>query len=215
MSFPDLTGEMKGYTDSKLRTLKSDENELNRQVFGLLVINGFLPSESALQGGALTTGGINTITEFLSNQLSIYLTDFLSNYIKGIDVDIGYGRYQYQTIDYSATGDEFSGRFSLPVFNDKASISGEIGVERSLIAGGASGIYVTGDFVIEYYISKDRRFKLRAYNSTDQVLEGRRTKTGIGLSYRREFDSLSDFFEASKSKSPKVQKSKSPKVPDS
>ena len=215
MSFPDLTGEMKGYTDSKLRTLKSDENELNRQVFGLLVINGFLPSESALQGGALTTGGINTITEFLSNQLSIYLTDFLSNYIKGIDVDIGYGRYQYQTIDYSATGDEFSGRFSLPVFNDKASISGEIGVERSLIAGGASGIYVTGDFVIEYYISKDRRFKLRAYNSTDQVLEGRRTKTGVGLSYRREFDSLSDFFEASKSKSPKVQKSKSPKVPDS
>jgi hypothetical protein len=47
--------------------------------------------------------------------------------------------------------------------------------------------------VLEYSISRDQRFKVRAYRTPEQSLEGNRYRTGLGLTYRQEFDSLQEF----------------------
>ncbi|MFZ1751517.1 MAG: translocation/assembly module TamB domain-containing protein, partial [Saprospiraceae bacterium] len=44
LNFPNLTGDVANFADSKLRILKNNELELNGQVLGLIVFNSFLPS---------------------------------------------------------------------------------------------------------------------------------------------------------------------------
>lgn len=44
--FPALTGELKSYTDSKVRLLRNNEADYNSQVFGLIVFNTFIPSNT-------------------------------------------------------------------------------------------------------------------------------------------------------------------------
>ncbi|MDX1940823.1 MAG: translocation/assembly module TamB domain-containing protein, partial [Saprospiraceae bacterium] len=91
--FPALNGQLKAYTDSKMNLLRRDQNELNRQVFGLIVVGQFLPENVALQGSEIL---YNTVSEFVSNQLSLLLTELFSEVLadgrvlSGIDFDIAY-----------------------------------------------------------------------------------------------------------------------------
>ena len=202
LGFPSVTGEIKNFTDGKLRTVRQDQNELNRQIFGLLVIGGFLPSGN-IEGSQLVTG-INTLTELLSNQLSIYLTELLSEvftdigFISGIDFDIAYNVYTAEGLNAGSTGgpvvstgSEFQLRLKNYLFNDRLSINlgSNIG-SGSAEASNDSGSYIAGDVVIEYVLTRDRRFKVRFYQSTQStsLQGGRSTRQGIGISYRREFD---------------------------
>ncbi len=197
INFPNLGGELKNYTDSKLRLIRQDQNELNRQVFGLLVIGGFLPNQT--DGGFQTQASIginNTVSELLTNQLSIYLTEILSevfndvDFISGVDFNVNYNFYQTDQdlsqpgINVYGTEIELGTKFDL--FNDRLSLN----VGGSYIDQG--GQYFSGDLILEYYM-KNRKFKFRIYRISDQTIIGRRDKLGVGISLRKEFDSFSEF----------------------
>ena len=200
INFPSLSGELKNYTDSKLRLVRQDQSELNRQVFGLLVIGGFLPNQnSGIQGSQGIIGINNTVSELLTNQLSIYLTEILSevftdvNFISGVDFTINYNIYEADQgipnpqLQLYGTEIELGTKFDL--FNDRFSLD----VGGSYVDQG--GQYFSGDLVLEYYITKNRRLKARFYRLSDQTIQGRRDKTGFGFSLRREFDSFSEFID--------------------
>ena len=59
--------------------------------------------------------------------------------------------------------------------------------------------YATQDLTVEYYITEDRRLKLRVYgrNDFDLVLgtAEREQRYGVGISYRKEFGSFKNFKE--------------------
>ncbi|MCB0521345.1 MAG: translocation/assembly module TamB domain-containing protein [Lewinellaceae bacterium] len=204
IDFPSLDSELRNYAENKLRIIRQDPNELNRQVFGLLVLGQFLPSGFTLQAGEV---GINTLSEMLSNQLSIYLTEFVSelftgtNLIQGIDFDFTYNRYSGGDISDPTsyyTSSELEGRLKV-IVSDRWSF-------RVGLSGGNSGYTANsgqlgGEFLIEYVITKDRRLKIKAYSSTEPDLAGgRRSNTGVGLSFRKEFDSLSELVASRKKK---------------
>ena len=202
LNFPNLTGEIKNYTDSKIRAIQLDQNELNRQVFGLIVIGGFLPADQgALQGRELLTG-INTLSELLSNQLSIYLTELLSEAISGVnflnleDFDVAYNVYDVSSFENPnnlGTGHEVYIRQKYRV-KDRwtVNIAGNFDLGGSYINNSNEAL-VTGDFIIEYEITKDRRLKIRGYYKNEpEIFGGRRNNAGLGLSFRREFDDFED-----------------------
>ena len=204
LNFPNLTGEIKNYTDSKIRSIRLDQNELNRQVFGLIVIGGFLPSDQGgLQGRELLTG-INTLSELLSSQLSIHLTEFFSSAVSSDflsleDFDVAYNVYEASITDLNnlGTGHEvhLGQRFRI---KDRLVINTawgfDLGSEYTGASGGgeASPALVTGDFIIEYELTKDKRLKIRGYykNEPEILFGGRKNNAGLGLSFRREFDRL-------------------------
>jgi len=217
--FPGLEGQLENVTDSKLRIVRQDQAELNRQVFGLLVIGGFLPSgnNSGLAGrGELI--GINTLSELLSNQLSIHLTQLLSEvftdvgFISGVDFNINYNVYDNE-LGFSpngiprTTGSALQLRQSLDLFNDRLSVQvgGNIDWGSNLV-NTSNSAFLAGDVVIEYAVTNDRRFKVRAYQLTDATILGRRNKRGLGISWRREFDSISEFFAKMKKDAKESQK---------
>ena len=202
--FPQLDSDIKSFTDSKMRILNLDQNELNRQVFGLLVIGSFLPSGEGVLAGSEGTIGINTLSEMVTNQLSNYLTELLSEvftdvgFISGVDFDINYNRYQAS--DYSGenlitnTGNEIGLDLKSRFFDDRLSVNigGNIDWGTGTVAS-ESGAFLAGEFVLEYVLTTDRRFKIRIYQLTDQSINfGRRNKSGVGLSFRKEYDTFGE-----------------------
>ena len=81
LDFPELNGNLDGLVDQKIRALSADPNELNRQVFGLLVVGGFLPTTDAAIGNEFVNFGVNTFSQFLSTQLSSYVSELLLSLI--------------------------------------------------------------------------------------------------------------------------------------
>ncbi len=222
ITFPALAnGSIKNYVDTKLRILRQDQNEMNRQVFGLMVIGSFLPSgQDALDGSELTASGINTVSEYLSTRLSMYVTELLSEafsesgFISGVDFNIAYNVYESGQVNLDPqgggdnlilTGSEMQVNFSPQFKNDRWVLDGS--VTRS--TGNASGeVFVGGDFALEYFLTDDRRFKVRFYQRFDQALEGgARNRTGFGINYRRQFNTFGEFFKnmkrAAKKSTPK------------
>jgi hypothetical protein len=212
IDFPRLQGPLKNYAQSKLRVLKQDQNELNRQVFGLIVAGQFLNPANNVNGTDVT---INTVTELLSNQLSLYFSDLLSElvtdvkFLSGIDLNIGYT--SYQNVDLATAGDESFGvsgqelqlYFQPYFFNDRLSVS--VGTIFNLDENSPLGTSVnqgsltSGDFTIEYALTSDRRLKLKAYASQETVIgNGTRTRYGAGISYRNEFDNFQELIDGIK-----------------
>ena len=190
ISFPRIeTGRVKNYVDSKIRSIRTDPNELNRQIFGLIVVGSFLPSSE--QGlGVESTIVSNTITEFLSSQLSIYLTGLLNevlsdvDFISAVDFDVNYSIYDGDELgpdpDDLLTGTELSLRSSI-LLKDKWSIDGGFVRSNSITGSAFNG----GDFSIEYIPKSDGRFRVRFFQEIDQALEGgqRNKYGGAAVSY--------------------------------
>lgn len=207
LSFPSLTGEVQSFTDSKLRVLRQDPNELNKQVFGLIVAGQFLPADFAFQGTEVL---YNTVSEFISNQLSLLITQLFSELIEegdvlsGIDFDIAY--FQYQKVNLNEgedlnKGDELKVRLTQNYFDDRLTVllGGNLELNNNFNAAtSASGAFLGNDLVIEYAINKDRSLKVKVYQRLQPDFSGRRVQVGTGLSFRKEFDSFSEFFKSLK-----------------
>jgi hypothetical protein len=142
-----LIGELKNYSDNKVRILRQDQNEMNRQVFGLIVIGQFLPSDFRIQGSQLNIVS-NTVTELLSQQLSLYLTELVSEWltedglISGIDFDIGLTYLQDPNLlgdnaaDYYG-GSELQVRLNNYLFDDRlvGQCGGQFRPQRKQLSG--------------------------------------------------------------------------------
>jgi hypothetical protein len=207
LDFPDLTGDLKSYADSKVRILKSNQNDLNSQVFGLIVFNSFLPantlSEVIVNGSYLQSASVNTLSEFVSNQLSSYVTRFLNEsledngLISGIDFDINLRNnlsvQGVQASDFSVLPTEIEVKLKNEFRFLDGRLSFDIGgnfVRESLV--GLSN-YVVPEFIFRYALTKDRKLNLKVYGKYDLdeiSVQSRRQRLGIGLRYRTEFGSM-------------------------
>ena len=209
--FPDLTGELAGYVDSKMKTLQADPNGLNQQVFGLLLAGTFLPSNAVAGSNQFaSTAAVNTMSEFISSQLSFFVSDFLTgavedvDFISGIDFDVGYNE-SVDYIDQSQNYREWEVHMRNRLFNDRfiVDVGGSYVVDNPIATEAA---YFAGDYALEYILTQDRRLKVRFYHRNEETIEGRKNKTGIGLSYRREFDNFGDWLRGLDNEAKKVRK---------
>ncbi len=191
--------------ERRLQEIKSDQNELNKQVFGLLVMNRFIPDQSGIT--PLLSGAGNSVSEFISRQLSAYVTDWVSEFlITDVDIDISYRNYQRSEAEL--TQQELQFELSKRFFDDRiyVNVGGNIGLNQATAPDDFSGRTNTlvGDFEVEYAITQDGRFRVKAFQRpTYDVISGRNIpQTGIGLYYSQEFDSLADLFRRDERPSP-------------
>jgi hypothetical protein len=211
IQFPNISQRLLPYVDNKMRTVKADKNELNRQVFGLVVLKSFLPSEVGISGTAAVQTYANTMTEMISNQLSLYVTGLVSeiitdvDFLSGVDFNFNYQPFAEVATDPSlATGItselQVNTQSQVSLFNQNFVVGAGGGVNSV-----SSGTYFTGDFVVEYVVSDDGRLRLKAYNRSDPDINGNRNKSGGGVSYSLEFNT----FKREKQKStPTIEEAK-------
>lgn len=193
---PDIAFDVKLPTvDEGVRTQVNSAlattDDMNKQVFALIVLNRFLPSDataSASDNSGLGGATAATGTELLSNQLSNWLSSFSSN------IDLG---VNWRTGDVISQ-DEVELAVSTAIFNDRLLLNTNLG-----LAYGAGGTQqgansVIGDFSLEYSLTQDGKLRFKAFSqSNDRNLnqvDQAQTTQGVGLAYREEFDTLGEFF---------------------
>jgi hypothetical protein len=205
IGFPSLDGQLESYANNKRRLLLLDQNELNRQVFGLIVAGQFLPSDLSIGFGDAV---VNTVSEWLSNYVSLLLNDLVKNafgedaFISSFNFDVAYNNYRNASLNSNTANSRGSAfEFSLSRdFNDRFTLRHDLNVlnnNNSDIL--ASGTFVGNNLVLEYVLNDSRTLKLRGYERLQpDIAGGRRIQVGTGLSWRREFDTFREFFDGFK-----------------
>lgn len=174
-------------TRTQVNTILSDRDRMNKQVFGLLVANSFLPDASISGGQAADLGsdaltsGATTLSEFASSQLSNALNKLTS------DVDFGVNYRPGSAI----TSDEWEVALGTQLFNDRVQLSTNVGVTTGAAAS-QRGSQLLGDFSAEYLITQDGKLRLKAFSQSNDrnlnQLNQAPTTQGVGLAFSREFD---------------------------
>jgi hypothetical protein len=178
------------------RMITTDQ-EMNRQVFSLLVLNRFMPSSFDQYNIALGYGLGSTSTEFISNQFSNWLSQISS------DFDIG--------INYRP-GDEISSQelevaLSTQFFDDRVTIDGNVGYAGNNHLGNHRTSNMIGDVVVEVKITPEGKFRVKAFNRSntfDLINTNSPYSQGVGIFYRREFDSIQELFRRTRRISPET-----------
>ncbi|MDB5229707.1 MAG: translocation/assembly module TamB [Chitinophagaceae bacterium] len=198
ISLPENTASQWKDVDDKLQEMKRDEAELNKQVFALLLLNRFVQenpfSTSAGSGNSLVA---SFARESVSRLLTEQLNNLAGNLIQGVDINFGVN----STEDYS-TG-SFANRTDLTVNVSKAFLNDRlrVNVGSSFEVEGpkntnAASTSVAGDVSIDYQISRDGRYLLRAYrrNIYEAIVEGQVIETGLSFIFTLDFDKVKDIF---------------------
>jgi hypothetical protein len=185
-------------TREYLRMAIDTEEKLSKQFLYLLVMNSFY-SDPALYSASANSGtqnaytqteeasvlGMTTTTEMLSNQLSNWLSQ-ISN-----DFDIGFNYRPGNEI----TPQEVEVALSTQLLNDRVTLNGNVDVGGTQTRTNPSGI--SGEFTIEFKLTDMLRFKVFNRSNNDLFYQVQHPYTqGVGIFYRRDFDTLKDFFIA-------------------
>lgn len=189
-----------------LNQIKGDQTELNKQAFTLLILQKFIPLNSGLIESASASDLSGTVYELLSSQVSSFLTDAVSSLITDVDIKINYSTStdnQTNTVSQRELALALSKKF----FNDRLTIN--IGgnfefQEANAVVNTTANTGIAGDFVIEYDVTPDGRVKIKAYHRTQDfdIFNARRSKTGISISYSKDFDKMKELFRREKRKKP-------------
>ena len=208
LAFPNLTGDVANFAESKLRSIRSNELELNGQAMGLIVFNSFLPSNrvsDAFGTAGIQSASVNTLSEFLTSQLSVYITNIINSrisengFISGVDFGMNVRNNNYGFVDNDLIPDEIGFRNTVFLKNDRISL--DVGGNYVLQNQGRDINQILLDFAVEFRLTEDRRLKVRLYgkNDLDPVnFTELREKYGLGMAYRAEFGAMTDLDKVAK-----------------
>ena len=166
--------------------IHANEQELKRQVFSLIILRKFAEQGSFSVG---TSFG-NSVSEFVSNQLSYWITQLDENL--EIDLDLG-------TLDQNAFN-AFQYRLSYS-FNEgrlRVTRAGNITNED---ANEVSNII--GDWTIEYLLTEDGELRARMYNRFNynnlygNTQRNTTATAGFSIQHTKSFDNLTELFRDS------------------
>jgi len=129
------------------------------------------------------------------------VNSLLSRVSKDVNIGVDYRR------SLNTPGQEIDLALSTQLFNERLLLDGLFGVNSmnpNPTVQKASTI--VGDIKIQYILSNNRRWRIRAFNRTNTVdlLDNNAPYTqGVGLSYLRDFNHWGDFFKSDKVKNKK------------
>ena len=190
---PSADENTKRRLESILYVNNNDVNpqEMNQQVFGLLVLNRFLPSASST-GSADSynrgTPGLNNGFEFVSNQLSNWASRLSDQFDVGV---------KYSPAD-DLNSDEVDLSLSTEIFNDRLILDGNLGYSGDSPQYDSQYSGFIGEFTAEYKISRDGRYRVKGFNRSvsNSLLQLNSPYTqGVGLFYREEFDKVEELWK--------------------
>ena len=170
-------------------------DELNQQAFSLLVLNTFY-DESKF---STEPGGTSVVQQGVSSNTMQMALSQMSNWISSgtnfVDINMSYS----QGIEEGAQ-DEIEFELSKTFYDDRITVNGIFDVpvnSGSSTTGQSSSQAYVGDIEILYKITKDGRIQGKFFNRSNENNPARDNLApytqGIGVLYRKDFDSWGEF----------------------
>jgi hypothetical protein len=206
LEFEDAPSSLQNDLASFIALLRNDEQELNRQVFSLLVFRTLSPQNvSGFAGISLTGQASSTQNSLVQSSLGQIISSQLGALTSQIDQNL--------EIDFNLNGltaDQLQAlqvRLSYSFLNGRLRLTREGGISNTSTTTTNSGITTTnqssllGDFSLEYFLRPDGKFRAKLrYETTPRNgdlinnVNQNQARAGISLLHTEEFNSLRELF---------------------
>lgn len=176
---PNATPDFKTLFYSTIDT--SNIQRKTEQFFSLVMLGKFASAQTNIANINIENTGIGVLTSTLSN--------FLSNQLKYVDVNLN---YQNATADKAA---EYAVGASTSLFNDRTVIETYVGYKDDKASGLSNQLI--GDFSIEQKLNELGTWRLKVFNVTNQDELRNATRNnpyaqGIAVIYKQDFNNRRD-----------------------
>lgn len=190
-------GAFGGNVYSRVLQINGQEDELNKQVFALLVLDRFFPS----QGSDGSSGGAeaiarNSASQLLSDQMNALSSKLFgedSGFSLGFDVD----SYQDYQSGSAQNRTDLNINAQQRLFDDRliVEVGSQVGLEGTSQEQEGNSLLANINF--EYMLTEDGRWRIRAFrkNQFESIIDGQLFVTGIGLIFNREFNEFNELWK--------------------
>lgn len=192
----NVSTEIVNNSETKLEQLRQQPSELNKQVFALLLLNRFIGENPfASQAG----GGVESmVRQSVSKILSDQLNNLAGDLIAGVELNFDLA----STEDYSSgtmeNRTDLNVGLSKRFLDDrlKVTVGSNFGLEGTNQPNRETN-NIAGDLAVDYQLSKDGRYMLRAYrkNEYQVALQGQVIETGVGFILTMDYNKFREIFE--------------------
>ncbi|NAW51120.1 translocation/assembly module TamB [Elizabethkingia argentiflava] len=196
-----VSSEVMSDINTKLTQLRNDASDMNKQVFALLLLNRFI-GETPFQSSAGVSAGTmarQSVSKILSQQLNSFAADL----IKGVNLNFNLESSEDYSSGQKNTRTDLNVDINKKLLNDrlKVSVGSNFGLEGNARKN-ENMTHIAGDITVDYSLSKDGRYTLRAYrkNEYQVALQGQIIETGVGFVITLDYDEFKEIFQKSKDK---------------
>lgn len=181
LNFPDIDNTMNSSGISNLNlavaNLRKEPENMTQQIISLIVFGRFTAINNNNSGGVNNNIGVNTLSEIASSQVSNIVNKYVPNFDLNFDLQNSIDPTKNRSVI-------ISGRTSW--LNNRLEVRGSFATDNS-----------QNNILAQYNISQNGNFKARAFNrfTLDPIFNRNITTQGIGLYYRKEFNSIKDLFK--------------------
>ena len=196
---PGVSSDVTSMVDSKLTQLRTEPSEMNKQVFALLLLNRFIGENPFASSTGMTAESV--ARQSVSRMLSEQLNNLAADLIEGVELN-----FDLESTDDYSTGTrenrtDLNVEVSKTLLNDRLKVSvgsnfGLEGTERQ----NEQMTNIAGDIEIEYLLSRDGRYILRAYrkNEYQLALQGQIIETGVGFVITLDYNEFKELWRRRK-----------------
>ncbi len=182
--------------DTKLQQIRSDEAELNKQAFALLLLGRFVQEDPLVSSGGGFNAG-NAVRTSAAGLITDQLNKLAGNLVKGVDLNFDLQSDQDYSTGTSQNSTDLKVGVSKRLLNDriKVNVGSSFAVENPQGSNKASS-NIAGDVSIDYQVTKDGKYLLRAYreNNYEGVAEGQVVETGLSFILNYDYNRLRELF---------------------
>jgi hypothetical protein len=181
--------------NTRLDQVRTDPNEMNKQVLGVLVLGHFI-GDNPLQSQGGSTGINGAIRNSVSSLLSDQLNKLAGNLIGGVQLsfDLTSGADYSTGVEQNRT--DLNVGLSKQFLNDRVTVT--VGNNFNLEGQNQPGQKTTdiaGDLSVNYKLTVDGRYMIRAYRKDEFiVIEGQVVETGVGFTITYEYNKFKELF---------------------
>ena len=187
--------------DQRLTELRSQQSEMNKQVFALLLLGRFVGADplNSQAGGGSTVG--NLAFSSASQVLTSQMDQVAASLIKAVDIHFDLNDQQDWSTGTEYNYTEFDVTVGKNLMQDRLRVS--VGSSFDVAGTGApqqAPSNLAGTVDASYKLSKDGRYLLRVYrhNQYEAVVLGQVIETGVGFVMTFNYDKFKEIWHRAK-----------------
>jgi hypothetical protein len=190
----NVSSEVTTTVGTRLAQVRQDPNELNKQVLGVLVLGHFI-GDNPLQSQGGSAGVEGAIRNSVSSLLTDQLNSLAGDLIQGVDLNFGVTSGEDYSSGTATNRTDLNVGLSKRFLNDRLTVSVGNNFNLEGAQAGQKTSNIAGNVSVNYKLSKDGRYTLRAYRKDEFiVIQGQVVETGVGFSLTVDYNRFREIF---------------------